>query len=136
MERGGSWQKAAASLLILHLGAPSCPALKYRTALRWAVLSFDKIAPAVATHTTRGRPVFKGRYPLMRRGRVSNRPPGGCGVKAYRVYSFDGINRITAVETIEAETDAQAMVKAKEVATGVSFEIWDQHRLVARFGPS
>lgn len=55
-------------------------------------------------------------------------------MKAYRVYSFDGIHRIVAADNIEAETDAQTMVKAKEVASGVSFEVWDEHRLVGRFG--
>ena len=61
---------------------------------------------------------------------------GGCVVKSYRVYSVDGVNRIIAADNIEAETDAMAIVAAKEVASGVSFEVWDGHRLVARFGPS
>ena len=56
-------------------------------------------------------------------------------MKAYRVYSFDGVNRIIAAENIEAETDAQALRAAKEVASGISFEVWDQHRLVARYKP-
>jgi hypothetical protein len=60
---------------------------------------------------------------------------GGNALKAYRVYSFDGVNRIIAAENIEAETDAQALRAAKEVASGISFEVWDQHRLVARYKP-
>lgn len=56
-------------------------------------------------------------------------------MKAYRVYSFDGLHRIIAADNIDAETDAKATVKAKEVASGVSFEVWDEHRLVGRFGP-
>ena len=55
---------------------------------------------------------------------------------SYRVYSFDGINRVVAAENIESETDAQAMMKAKQVASGISYEVWNGHRLVGRFGQS
>ena len=61
--------------------------------------------------------------------------PGGCVMKTYRVYSFDGINRIIAADNIEAETEAAAVIAAREVASSVSFEVWDQHRLVARSKP-
>ena len=76
---------------------------------------------------------MRTRFPLRR---VEPRHmPGGNALKAYRVYSFDGVNRIIAAENIEAETDAQALRAAKEVASGISFEVWDQHRLVARYKP-
>ena len=69
----------------------------------------------------------------MRRGRVSTLP-GAVSWKVTGVYSFDGINRIIASDVVEAETDAKAIVAAKQVASGVSFEVWDGHRLVARMG--
>ena len=56
-------------------------------------------------------------------------------MKTYRVYCFDGIHRIIASETIEAQSDIEAMAAAKQVRDCLHYELWDRDRLVGRIDP-
>jgi hypothetical protein len=45
------------------------------------------------------------------------------------------MSRISSVEVVDALNDAQAVVEAKSIDKGISREIWDRDRLVARIAP-
>jgi hypothetical protein len=53
----------------------------------------------------------------------------------YRVYCLDGMSRIGSVEVIEAVNDAEAVIEAEALNKGLSREVWDRERLVARIAP-
>jgi hypothetical protein len=57
-------------------------------------------------------------------------------MRSYRIYSFEGVSRVIAADSIKAENDAKAIVIAKEVAAGSSYEVWQEHRLVTRCAPT
>lgn len=56
--------------------------------------------------------------------------PGGCRVKTYRVYCFDGASRITNAEWIEATNDGEALVAAKQAVDCHRIEVWERDRRV------
>lgn len=50
----------------------------------------------------------------------------------YRLYCLDGARRISLAEEIDAESDEEAITKARELRPdAIKYEIWDDHRLVA-----
>lgn len=51
---------------------------------------------------------------------------------SYRLYCLDGTGRITTAEWLEASDDADATKQAHERKLGVTSEVWDRSRLVAR----
>ena len=54
-------------------------------------------------------------------------------MSAYRVYFVDGVNRFSRAEWIEAETDEDAIRRARPyMQDSARCEIWDRQRLVAR----
>lgn len=56
---------------------------------------------------------------------------------AYRVYFLDGVNRFTHAEWVKAETDEEAIQRARRfMATAVKCEIWQDSRLVTRLTAS
>jgi hypothetical protein len=52
--------------------------------------------------------------------------------KTYRVYRFDGARHIVSVDEIAADTDGQAIDKARSQGFGDRCEIWDGKRMVAQ----
>lgn len=50
----------------------------------------------------------------------------------YRLYCFDGANKISGVHEIEAESDALALEEGKSIKRGLRCELWQRERLVAR----
>lgn len=53
-------------------------------------------------------------------------------MSSYRLYCLDGVGHITSVEVIEADDDGEAIIVAHSAKRAVSYEIWDQKRLIAR----
>ena len=51
----------------------------------------------------------------------------------YRLYTFDGANRIIGVHEIEATNDADALSQARRIKSGIKLELWQRERLIARF---
>ena len=52
---------------------------------------------------------------------------------AYRLYFLDGVNRFSRAEWIEAQTDEDAIRRAKPyMREAIKCEIWNKDRLVAR----
>jgi hypothetical protein len=50
---------------------------------------------------------------------------------AYRLYCLDGAGHISFAEVIEAETDEEALARARELKQGaLRCEVWDGRRLV------
>ena len=55
----------------------------------------------------------------------------------YRVYCLDGVKRFTRTEHIEAQSDEDAIRRARLLmADCLTAEVWDRDRLVARIVPS
>jgi hypothetical protein len=54
----------------------------------------------------------------------------------YRLYCFDGVNKILSVQEVEAANDEQAERQAALMRNGVKSELWDRDRLVGRFDHS
>jgi hypothetical protein len=54
-------------------------------------------------------------------------------MRAYRLYCFDGVSKITGVHEIVAETDDEALQEARAIKSGVKCELWERDRLIARF---
>jgi len=54
----------------------------------------------------------------------------------YRLYRLDGAGKIISAEWVEADSDELALAQAHNavVTGGVSFELWQRNRLVARSG--
>ena len=51
----------------------------------------------------------------------------------YRVYRLDGVSRETSTESIEAETDAEAVDRVRfDMGTSIKCEIWRGNRVVER----
>jgi hypothetical protein len=62
-------------------------------------------------------------------------PGSSWGVSAlpsYRLYRLDGAGKITTAEWIEAESDGDALEKARARCKIGGFELWDRNR---RVGP-
>jgi hypothetical protein len=53
----------------------------------------------------------------------------------YRLYCFDGVDRISGVHEIDAETDDDAVAQARAIDSGIKCELWLRDRLVSRFHP-
>lgn len=54
--------------------------------------------------------------------------------KAYRIYCYDGARRIVTSDWIKADSDEEAVAKARQQGFGTKCEIWDRNRLVASLG--
>jgi hypothetical protein len=52
-------------------------------------------------------------------------------VAHYRLYCFDGADKVWAAEWIEADSDDAAIQAARGLHAGVKCEIWQGNRLVA-----
>jgi hypothetical protein len=51
----------------------------------------------------------------------------------YRLYCLDGAGRISLAEWIDADTDEEAIAKARKIEHGaIKCEVWQRNRLVAR----
>lgn len=51
--------------------------------------------------------------------------------KTYRIYAFDGAQRVVSADWIEAANDDEAIAAAQERGFGTLCEIWDDRRLIA-----
>jgi hypothetical protein len=49
----------------------------------------------------------------------------------YRLYRLDGAGKIVGADWIEAETDEEALVSARDNGAGSRFELWERNRFVA-----
>ena len=52
--------------------------------------------------------------------------------KRYRIYCFDGQQKIVTADWLDAADDAQAIAEAHKRGFGSQCEIWDGERLVAQ----
>jgi hypothetical protein len=52
--------------------------------------------------------------------------------KTYRIYCYDGANKVVTADWIEADSDEEAIAKANAEGFGSECEIWDGRRLVAQ----
>ena len=50
----------------------------------------------------------------------------------YRIYCYDGANKVVTADWIEAASDQEAIAKAEAAGFGSKCEIWDGRRLVAQ----
>jgi hypothetical protein len=51
----------------------------------------------------------------------------------YRLYCLDGAGRISLAEWIDADSDQEAIAKARQIEHGaIKCEVWQRNRLVAR----
>lgn len=53
-------------------------------------------------------------------------------LKTYRLYCYDGANKIVTADFIEASNDEEAIAVAEAQGLGSKCEIWDGRRLVAQ----
>jgi hypothetical protein len=53
----------------------------------------------------------------------------------YRLYCFDGANKVWAANWIEAPTDEAAISVARGMEIGIKCEVWEGNRLVATLTP-
>ena len=51
----------------------------------------------------------------------------------YRVYCFDGVDRVWAADLIQAASDAAALESAQCISDALKLEVWQGARLVASF---
>jgi hypothetical protein len=58
---------------------------------------------------------------------------GFANVQTYRLYCLDGVGKVESAQWLEAEDDAAALKTAEEMRKGRACELWQNHRLVARF---
>ena len=54
----------------------------------------------------------------------------------YRLYCLDGAGRFTKAHEINADTDEDALIRAREIEHHVSCELWQKDRKVADLQPS
>ena len=52
--------------------------------------------------------------------------------KTYRVYCFDGVNKIVSADMLQAISDEDAIAQAEARGFGTKCEIWEGQRLVAQ----
>ena len=52
--------------------------------------------------------------------------------KTYRVYCFDGVNKIVSADMLQAVSDEDAIAQAEARGFGTKCEIWEGQRLVAQ----
>ena len=50
----------------------------------------------------------------------------------YRAYIINGDNRVTSYKPIEADTDSEALMAARQLADVCDVEVWDLDRKVGR----
>ena len=62
---------------------------------------------------------------------------GGGAMADYRVYCLDGAGNIALADWIEADTDDEALAKARELRPNAQkCEIWRKDRLIAKLSAS
>lgn len=54
---------------------------------------------------------------------------------AYRLFSTDGAGHIRSTNVVEAPSEREALLRAKEVLKGAPGELWLEAKLVCRFDP-
>lgn len=54
---------------------------------------------------------------------------------AYRLFSTDGAGHIRATNVVEASSDREARLLAKEALKGAPGELWLEAKMVCRFVP-
>lgn len=52
-------------------------------------------------------------------------------LRTYRIYCYDGANRMLTSDWLKAENDEDAIAEARAAGFGSQCEIWDGRRLVA-----
>ena len=52
--------------------------------------------------------------------------------KPYRVYCYDGVNKVVSADWLQAVSDEEAIEKARDAGFGSKCELWDGRRLVAK----
>jgi hypothetical protein len=52
--------------------------------------------------------------------------------KTYRVYCFDGVNKIVSADMLQAVSDEDAIAQAEARGFGTKCEIWEGQCLVAQ----
>jgi len=78
------------------------------------------------------RPVRRAAFPLSRS--VVASPGRGLSMERYRVFCLDGANRILSADSVEANSDAEALSKAARLSLGDRREVWLRDRLIGRIG--
>jgi len=51
-------------------------------------------------------------------------------VPTYRLYRLDGAGKIASADWIEADTDQEALVSARDQGGAGRFELWERNRLI------
>ena len=51
----------------------------------------------------------------------------------YRIYCFDGVDRVWAADWIQAASDADALESACSISEAMKLEVWQGPRLVASY---
>jgi hypothetical protein len=51
----------------------------------------------------------------------------------YRIYCFDGADKVWAADWIKAASDAAALESARTINDAIKLEVWQGSRLVASF---
>jgi hypothetical protein len=59
----------------------------------------------------------------------------GPNTLIYRLYCFDGANKVWTADSVEAPTDKAAIIAARGMDIGIKCEIWQGSRLVATLTP-
>ena len=59
----------------------------------------------------------------------------GVILSSYRLYRLDGAGKITAADWLEADSDEEALEKARAQQQPTTCEIWDRGRLVGAIPP-
>ena len=52
-------------------------------------------------------------------------------MQQYRLYTLDGVGKISRAETIEAQSDEDAIMIARSAKKHVRCELWQNTRLIA-----
>lgn len=52
-------------------------------------------------------------------------------MQQYRLYTLDGVGKISRAETIEAQSDEDAIMIARSAKKPVRCELWQGNRLIA-----
>jgi hypothetical protein len=51
----------------------------------------------------------------------------------YRIYCFDGVDKVWAADCIQAASDSAAIESARAIDEAVKLEVWQGRRLVGSF---
>ena len=49
---------------------------------------------------------------------------------SYRIYCYDGAGKLWVADSIEAESDEQALAEARSMKVAIKCEVWERDRLV------